>query len=150
MTARITGAGLLVLGAATAAFPALVWFSAPPVGDPTQATGFGGSGWLWPLPVLGALIVLAGIGLVAARPEGVRAAARWTGPLAALAGLVALTLAIAAGAYPDLTLRITTDAGTQVISAPVTLTTAAVTAPIVAGLAGLVGAGAAWVGWRGR
>ena len=148
MIARTTGAALLLLGAALAVLPAFPWFTAPPRAMPTGGSGFSGAGQLWLLPVLGALVVLAGAGLLACRPGACRGAAAWAGPLALVAGLIALGFAIWAGADPSLTLRVTVDGATESVPAPVDLATAAIVAPVAAGLAVLIGAGAAWAGRR--
>lgn len=147
MITRATGVALLLLGAALAVLPALPWFTAPPAADPTEATGFSASGQLWLLPVLGALVVLAGAGLLAGRPGGGHAAS-WAGPLALVAGLVALGFTLWAGLDPSVSLRVTVDGATVPLAAPIDLAPAAVVAPVVAGLAALVGAALTWVGRR--
>ncbi len=148
MIARTTGAALLLLGAALAVLPAFPWFTAPPRATPTGGSGFSGAGQLWLLPVLGALVVLAGAGLLACRPGACRRAAAWAGPLALVAALVALGFAVWAGADPPVTLQVTVDGVTEPAPAPVDLAAAAIVAPVAAGLAALIGAGAAWAGRR--
>ena len=83
MIARAAGALLLGLGAAMAAMPAFGWYTAPPVGAPTHASGFSGAGQLWLLPFLGAVVVLAGALQLSARPSGAAATARVAGAQAA-------------------------------------------------------------------
>jgi hypothetical protein len=80
----------MALGAALAALPAFGWYSAPPVGAPTHASGFAGAGQLWALPLVGAMTVLSGAALVSARPEGARETARRVGVMAAVGGAAAL------------------------------------------------------------
>ena len=67
MGRRAAGALLLGLGAAMAALPAFGWYTAPPVGAPTHASGFTGAGQLWLLPALGARVGLAGALQLSAR-----------------------------------------------------------------------------------
>lgn len=148
MIARATGAALLLLGAALAVLPAFTWFTAPPAATPTDASGFAGSGQLWLLPVLGALIVLAGAGLLASRPGNARPVAAWAGPVALVAGLLALALAVWAGLDPAVTLRVTVEGVTEAVPAAVDLAPAALIAPVAAAIAALLGAGATWTGRR--
>ena len=148
MIARATGAALVLLGAALAGLPALTWFTAPTEAAPTDTNGFAASGQLWLLPVLGALVVASGVGLLASRPGRARAVASWAGPLAFAAGLIALGFAVWAGLDPSVTLRVAVDGVTESVPAPVDLAPAAFAAPVVAGLAALVGAGAAWASRR--
>jgi hypothetical protein len=145
---RIAGAALLVTGAATAVVPGFVWFAGPPPATPTHASGFSGSGQLWLLPLLGILIALAGAGFMSARPGSGRAVARWAGPLSLVAGLVAAALAVWAAADPAVNLRVTTDGLTETVPVAVTLEPAAFAAPVVAGIAAVIGAVATRVGWR--
>lgn len=148
MNPRIPGAVLLAAGVATAVVPGFVWFTGPPPATPTHASGFAASGQLWLLPLLGVLIALAGAGFISARPGAGRAVARWAGPLALVAGLVAAALAVWAAADPAVTLRVTTDGLTETVPVAVTLEPAAFTAPVVAGIAAVIGAIATRVGWR--
>lgn len=148
MIARITGGVLVVLGVAVGTLPAFTWFSAPPAATPTHASGFAGSGQLWLLPVLGALVVVAGVGLLSCRPGMARPVARWAGPLASLSGLVALAFALWAALDPAVTLRVSLAGTTEIVPAAVTLAPAAIATPIVAGAAALVGAATAWAGWQ--
>lgn len=148
MIARVCGAALLTLGIAIAGLPGLEWFTAPPGAERAGVTGFGAVGQLWLLPVLGAVVVGAGAGLVAARPGEGRATARWAGPLAMGAGLAALAFAAWAAADPGLTLTVTTAAGTEVVPADVALAPAAIATQVVAGIVVVIGAGATWAGWR--
>ena len=147
MIARITGGVLVTLGAALAALPGLTWFAGPPPGTPTHASGFAGSGQLWLLPVLGLMVLLAGVGLLASRPELGPAVARWAGPLALAGGLAALGFAVWAAVDPAVTLRVALPDGTEVVPATVTLAAAAIATPIVAGVAAAIGAATTWVGW---
>ncbi len=148
MIARVAGAALLVLGAAVAVLPALTWYSAPPTATPTGASGFAGSGVLWLLPLLGAAIALSGAGLVAARPGLESAVARWTGPLALVAGLMALAFSLWATADPDLSLRVTIDGATESVPVAVTRAPAAIATPILAAAAAAIGLVAGRVGRR--
>jgi hypothetical protein len=146
--ARLAGGLLLTLGVAVAALPGLTWFTSPPDNERAHATGFAGAGELWLMPVLGALIVLAGAGLVGAPQGAARGAARWAGPLALAAGLVALGFAAWAAADPGVTLTVTLPGGVERVPAEVALAPAALAAQVVAGIAVAIGAGAAWAGWR--
>jgi hypothetical protein len=146
--ARATGAALLALGAAIAVLPALTWFRAPPVANPTETSGFAGSGQLWLLPALGLVVALAGAGLASSRADMARRSARWAGPTALLAALAALALAVWAAADPVLTLHVTVDGVTESVPATITLAPAAFATSVVAGLAAALGAATAWVGRR--
>jgi hypothetical protein len=137
--ARGAGALLLALGAALAALPAFGWFTAPPVGAPTHARGFAGAGQLWALPLLGALVVLAGALQLSARPSSAAATARAAGALAAVSGALALGIAVWAAADPRLDLVVTLPAGPETVPAAVDLEAAAVVTPVVAGAVLLVG-----------
>lgn len=148
MTDRIAGITLLALAAALAVLPALTWFAAPPDADPTRASGLAVAGQLWPVPLLAALIALAGAGIVAGRPKRGRRAARWAGPLALASSALALGLTLWAGADPGVALTIRLDDATETVPAPVRLEPAAVIAPIVAGVGVAIGAAATWIGWR--
>ncbi|MBJ7457286.1 MAG: hypothetical protein JHC74_14625 [Thermoleophilia bacterium] len=148
MTPRVPGAVLLVAGAATAVVPGFTWFTGPPPATPTHASGFAGAGQLWLLPLLGVLIALAGAGFISARPGAGRAVARWAGPLSLAAGLIAAALAVWAASDPVVTLRVTTDGLTETVPVAVTLEPAAFAAPVIAGLAAVIGAVATRVGWR--
>lgn len=145
---RVAGALLLGLGAAMAALPAFGWYSAPPVGAPTHASGFAGAGQLWLLPVLGAGVVLAGALQLSARPAGASATARVAGCLAAACGAVALGLALWAAADPRLDLVVGRPGGPARVPAAIDLEAAAVVTPLVAAAVLLVGLGLALSGRR--
>ena len=145
---RAAGALLLGLGAAMAALPAFGWYTAPPVGRPTHASGFAGAGQLWLLPVLGALVVLAGALQLSARPANAAGTARVAGGLAAACGAVALGLAIWAAADPRLDLAAGPPAGPARLPAAVELEAAAVVTPLVAGAVLVVGQALALSGRR--
>jgi hypothetical protein len=145
---RAAGALLLGLGAAMAALPAFGWYSAPPAGAPTHATGFAGAGQLWLLPALGALVVLAAALQLSARPAGAAATARVAGGLAAACGAVALGLSLWAVADPRLDVVVGPPGGPARVSAAIDLDAAAVVTPVVAGAVLLVGLGLALSGRR--
>ena len=149
MIARVTGALLMVLGAALAALPAFGWYTAPPVGTPTHASGLSGAGQLWALPVLGALTILSGALLVAAGPEDGARTARRAGALASVAGALALGLSIWAAAAPDVELTVAMPAGRMPVPVEVSLEAAAVATPLVAGAILLLGLAVAGAGRRG-
>jgi hypothetical protein len=149
VTARAAGGALLVLGAALAALPAFAWYSAPPIGSPTHASGFAGAGQLWALPALGALVVLAGALQLSARPAAAAGTARVAGALAAVCGAVALGLAAWAAADPHLALVVSLPGGPERVPAPVDLEPAAFVTPAVAGVVVLIGAGLALLARRG-
>jgi hypothetical protein len=148
MARRAAGALLLGLGAAMAALPAFGWYSAPPVGAPTHASGFAGAGQLWLLPVLGALVVLAGALQLSARPAGAAATARLAGGLAAACGAVGLGIALWAAADPRLDLVVGAPGGPARVPTAIDLEAAAVVTPLVAGGALLVGLALALSGRR--
>lgn len=148
MIARVAGAALMALGAALAALPAFGWYSAPPVGARTHASGFAGAGQLWAMPLIGAMTVLAGAALVSARPEAARETARWVGALAAVGGAVALGLALWAAVDPRLELTVALPGGRETVPATIALEAAAIVAPVVAGAILLLGLAVAWAGRR--
>ena len=139
MIGRAAGAVLMGLGAALAALPAFGWYTAPPAGASTHASGFAGAGQLWLLPVLGALVVLAGALQLSARRSTAAATARGAGALAAACGAVALGLSLWAAADPHLDLRVGAPGGPAVVPAPVDLEAAAIVTPLVAGAVLLLG-----------
>lgn len=123
-----------MLAGALGVLPALDWYSAPAPGGHAAATGFDGAGELWLLPVLAALAVVAGTALIVARdPLAAGGCARWAGPLAVVAGGLALAWSLRAGLDPRVSLWVADPAGRQEISTPVDLLDAAVAAPVVAG-----------------
>jgi hypothetical protein len=146
--ARVTGTALMACGGGLAALPAFVWYSAPPAGDPTVATGFAAAGQLWLLPVLGAVIVVAGAALLVAPAGGAGPVARWSGPLVAGAALLALGLALWAAIDPSVVLTLGAGAAAERIAVRVDLEPAGVITPVLAGLLAAVGAVVAWTGWR--
>ena len=148
MIARATGGALMVLGAALVALPAFAWFSAPGPAAPTRTSGFAGAGQLWLLPVPALAIVLCGVVLVATRPGRERAAARWTGVVAVVAGALALTLILWAVLDPSLRLAIGLDGSVERIDVPVTVEPAATVAAALAGVVMGIGAVTAAAGWR--
>jgi hypothetical protein len=148
MSARLTGAALMALGAVIAVLPAFAWYSAGPAGRPVRASGFAAAGELWLLPPLGAAAVLGGAALAATGPASRRRVARWAGPLAAVAGAIALGLALRAGLDPHVELRVALPGGVERVPAAVRLEPAAVVAPLAAGLAVAIGAVTGWIGAR--
>ena len=146
MTARVAGAVLMALGAALAALPAFGWYSAPPVGVPTHASGFAGAGQLWALPLVGAMTVLSGAALVSAGQESARATARRVGVVAAVGGAVALGLALWAAADPRLELTVALPSGRETVPATTTLEPAAIVTPLIAAAILLLGLAVAWAG----
>jgi len=148
MGRRAAGALLLGLGAALAALPAFGWYTAPPVGAPTHASGFAGAGQLWLLPALGALVVLAGALQLSARPAGAAATARVAGLLAAGCGAAALGLSLWAAVAPRLHLVAGPPGGPARVSVAVDLEAAAVVTPLVAGAVLVTGLGLALSGRR--
>jgi hypothetical protein len=148
VTSRAAGAPLIVLGGALAVLPALAWYSAGAPGGRVAATGLAAAGELWLLPALGALAVLAGAALLAARPGAGGPVARWAGPLVIVAGGLAMVWAIRAGADPPVHLVVRDGESDRTLTAAIDLEPAAIAAPIVAGA--LVGLGALLTvaGWR--
>jgi hypothetical protein len=145
---RATGGALIALGAALGALPAFAWYAAAAPGGRISAAGLSAAGELWLLPLLGAMAVLAGAALVAAPPAGLAATARWAGPLALVAGGLALAWALRAGLDPRVVLTVDAPGGRRELPSAVELEPAAVITPIVAGAVAVLGAIAAWAGWR--
>jgi hypothetical protein len=138
----------MACGGGLAALPAFGWYSAPPAGAPTVASGFVAAGQLWLLPALGAVVVLAGAALLVVAGEGARRAARRVGPLVAAAALLALGLTLWAALDPSVVLVLGAGASAERVDVPVDLEPAAVVAPVLAGLLAAAGAAVAWAGWR--
>ncbi|HSJ73980.1 MAG TPA: hypothetical protein VK904_06660 [Miltoncostaeaceae bacterium] len=148
MIGRAAGGALMALGAALGALPAFAWYAASAPGGRVSAAGLSAAGELWLLPLLGALAVLAGAGLVASPAGDLEAAARWTGPQARVAGGLALAGALRAGLSPRVTLRVDQPGGARELSAPIELEPAAVVTPIIAGAVAAIGIAVTWAGWR--
>jgi hypothetical protein len=146
---RAIGGALMALGAALGALPAFAWYAATAPGRRVSAAGLSGAGELWLVPLLGAMAVLAGAALIAAPPDGLAATARWAGPLALVAGGLALAWALRAGLDPRVSLTVEAPDGPRELASAVELEPAAVITPIVAGAVAVLGATATWVGWRG-
>ncbi|WP_217914257.1 hypothetical protein [Miltoncostaea marina] len=148
MTGRLGGGAIAALGLALAVLPFLAWYSAGPPGDRATASGLDGAGELWLLPPLGLAAAVAGARLATAPPERVAQVARWAGPVAAAAGLLALAFALRAALGADLELRAALPGGPERVPAPVDREPAAALAPVCAGLLAAVGAALAWAGRR--
>ena len=136
---RLGGIALIALGALLAVLPAFAWYATPPQ---AVASGFAGAGQLWVVPVLGALAVLGGVALCSGRVENRGAAARWAGPLAAIAGLLATGLTLWAGLDPAVTLSVVLPSGSESVPASVELRPAAIVAPLAAVLIAGIGSAA--------
>ena len=149
MIGRAAGGAMMALGVALAVLPAFAWYVARAPGGQVTAAGLSGAGELWLLPALGALAVLAGAGLVASGAGGLAATARWTGPLALVAGGLGLAWALRAGLDPRLTLTVDEPGGVRELATGVELEPAAVITPIVAGAIVVLGAAVTWAGLRG-
>ncbi|MGD9696748.1 MAG: hypothetical protein AB7V42_13950 [Thermoleophilia bacterium] len=148
MIDRLIGAALMLLGAALGALPAFAWFEAPAPRAPVSATGLAAAGELWLLPVLGALIVLAGAGLLAAGPGSEAPAARGWGAVAAVAAALAMAWSLRVATDPPVALVARSPGGGATeLPLTVSLEPAAVIAPV---LAGVILAAALAVIWRGR
>lgn len=148
MIARISGAILILAAMALAALPAAAWFAATVPGGTLSASGFSVAGVLWVLPITSAALALAGISLLISVPEARRAVARWAGPLAMIASLLALGFALWAGIDPDVVLQVDGQqvAGavdTDIVRRPATWIT-----PGVAMVSALVGLGVTVAAWR--
>jgi hypothetical protein len=146
--ARAAGGALMALGAALGALPAFAWYAAAAPGGRVSAAGLSGAGELWLLPLLGAMAVLAGAGLVAAPAEALQSTARWAGPLALAAGGLGLAWALRAGLDPRVVLTVEGPGGPRELASRIELEPAAVITPVVAGAVALVGAAVTWAGWR--
>jgi hypothetical protein len=147
---RAAGGALMALGAALGALPAFAWYAAAAPGGRVSAAGLSAAGELWLLPLLGAMAVLAGAGLLASSPDGLPAAARWAGPLALVAGALGLVWALRAGLDPHVALTVDLPDGARELSSRVDLEPAAVITPVVAAAVVVLGAAVAWAGWRGE
>jgi hypothetical protein len=146
---RAAGGALMALGAALGALPAFAWYAAAAPGGRVSAAGLSAAGELWLVPVLGAMAVLAGAALVASPPATLEATARWAGPLALVAGGLALVWALRAGLDPRVALAVDAPGGPRELASPVELEPAAVITPVVAAAVAVLGAAATWGGWRG-
>ena len=100
------GFTLLVGALALVVLPALPWFSAPTPRGSVSASGLEISGILWLVPVLGMVVALSGVSLLVAPTRRAVAVARWAGPLAALAGALALAAVVWAGGDPQAVLTV--------------------------------------------
>jgi hypothetical protein len=149
MIGRAAGGALMALGAALGALPAFAWYAAAAPGGRVSAAGLSAAGELWLLPLLGAMAVLAGAGLLAASSDGLEATARWAGPLALVAGALGLAWALRAGLDPHVALTVDLPGGPRELSSPVDLEPAAVITPVVAGAVAALGAAVTWAGRRG-
>jgi hypothetical protein len=147
---RAAGGALMALGAALGALPAFAWYAAAAPGGRVSAAGLSAAGELWLLPLLGAMAVLAGAGLLASSAGGLQAAARWAGPLALVAGALGLAWALRAGLDPHVALTVDLPGGARELSSPVDLEPAAVITPVVAAAVVVLGAAVTWAGWRGE
>jgi hypothetical protein len=148
MIGRAAGGALMALGVALGALPAFAWYAAAAPRGRVSAAGLSAAGELWLLPLLGGLAVLAGAGLVASPSADLGAAARWAGPLALVAGGLALAWALRAGLSPHVSLRVEQPGGSREVASPVELEPAAVVTPVVAGAVTCLGAAVTWAGWR--
>lgn len=148
MTDRIAGASLVVLGVLLALLPALDWYEGPPPSDPTRGSGLAVAGELWLVPPLALLVVVAGAGILAGRPRRGRDAARWAGPLALVASLLALVFVLWAVGDPDAVLSVGADGAEAALDVEAEPTSVAVLTPFVAGIAATVAAATTWIGWR--
>lgn len=148
MIGRAAGGALMALGAALAALPAFAWYAAAAPGGRVSTVGLSGAGELWLLPLLGAMAVVAGAGLIAASPGALEVTARWAGPLALAAGGLGLAWALRAGLDPRVVVAVDLPGGRRELTSGVELEPAAVITPVVAAAIALVGAAVSWTGWR--
>jgi hypothetical protein len=119
MSARLAGVVLLACAAALAALPTLGWYSARVPGGTVSATGLDVSGVLWLVPLLAIAIAAAGAALAAAAADRRPAVARWAGPVAFIAALLALGAALWAGVDTDVTLAVVGENVAGAVDVPV-------------------------------
>jgi hypothetical protein len=119
VTGRLAGVVMLACAAALAALPTLDWYSARVPRGTVTATGLDVSGVLWLVPVLAVAIAAAGAALAAAAPARRIAVARWAGPVALVAALLALGAALWAGVDTDITLAVLGENVSGALAVPV-------------------------------
>jgi hypothetical protein len=148
MTTRLAGIVLLACAAALAALPALDWYSATVPQGTVTASGLDVSGVLWLVPFLAVVIALAGAALAAARPDRRMRVARWAGPLALVAALLALAAALWAGIDSDVTLSVTGENVAATLDVPVDREPAGWLTPAAAMVASAVALAVSVMAWR--
>ena len=91
MSARTLGAVLAALGVSMTIFPFLPWYAADVPGRRITATGIEAAGEAWSVPILGLVVVVAGVAVAVQAVPSV-AGARWVGLTAAAAGALAVAM----------------------------------------------------------
>src|SRR6185295_4265280 len=90
-SARTLGAVLAALGVSMTIFPFLPWYAADVPGRRITATGIEAAGEAWSVPILGLVVVVAGVAVAVQAVPSV-AGARWVGLTAAAAGALAVAM----------------------------------------------------------
>ena len=149
MITRAAGAVAALASMFVAVSPALPWFGAStPSGDLTT-TGFGSSGALWVLPLLGALGLAVGLAVAASRSPAGLIEERWAGGALVVLGAMACLWALWAALDPPVDVLVADGPADRRVALPVGVRPAAVLAPIAAAI--VAGAGAAIaLPWRAR
>lgn len=148
MITRIAGAVLVLAAMALAALPSAAWFAATVPGGTLSASGFSVAGMLWVLPGISAGLAVAGVSLLIAVPEARRDVGRWAGPLAVVAGLLALGFALWAGIDTDVVLHVTGEDVAGAVDAEIERRPATWITPGVAMISSLVGLAVTVAAWR--
>jgi hypothetical protein len=91
VSARTLGAVLAALGVSMTIFPFLPWYAADVPGRRITATGIEAAGEAWSVPILGLVVVVAGVAVAVQAVPSV-AGARWVGLTAAAAGALAVVM----------------------------------------------------------
>jgi hypothetical protein len=91
VSARTLGAVLAALGVSMTIFPFLPWYAADVPGRRITATGIEAAGEAWSVPILGLVVVVAGVAVAVQAVPSV-AGARWVGLTAAAAGALAVAM----------------------------------------------------------
>lgn len=148
MIIRLAGVLMLVCAAALAALPAFDWFSATVPRGTVSASGLDVSGVLWLVPPLAVALAVAGAALAAAGPERRAGVARWAGPLALVAALLALAAALWAGIGSDVTLAVTGENVAGTLAVPIDREPASRLAPAAAMVASALALAVSVSAWR--
>jgi len=91
VSARTLGGVLAALGVLMTILPFLPWYAADVPGRRITATGIQAAGEAWSVPILGLVVVVAGVAVAVQAVPSV-AGARWVGLSAAAAGALAVAM----------------------------------------------------------
>ena len=148
MTARIAGVVATVAGLVVVILPAFTWFTVEtPLGD-ASVSGFGASGVLWVLPLVGGLGALIGI-LVARRPPAPSSPeAHWGGGVLAVLGALAVFWSLWVALDPPVSVVLADGDSERSVGLGVARAPALFAAPVAGAVMVLAGAGIVWPGSR--